>query len=111
LSYIHGLPGWTIKWLLHLKSTNMTKPAIDSILVPLPPPTILSKLIATPPPVPKTLTEQKFDFTAEGAPPPGKVATAVPVGEISVEAVKPPIKSPPQPPTVKQSLEAEQDKK
>ena len=32
-----------------------------------------------PVPVPATLAEQKADFTAEGSPPPGWVATAVPV--------------------------------
>ena len=39
-----------------------------------------------PAPVPATLTEQKADFTAEGSPPPGKVATTPPV---SKDAVKP----------------------
>jgi hypothetical protein len=34
---------------------------------------------ATPAPAPKTLTQQKTDFTAEGSPPPGQVATALPV--------------------------------
>ena len=29
--------------------------------------------------VPATLSEQKADFTAEGAPPPGKVATTPPI--------------------------------
>jgi catalase len=33
----------------------------------------------SPPPLAKTLTEQKSDFTAEGSPPPGKVSTSVPV--------------------------------
>jgi hypothetical protein len=33
---------------------------------------------ATPAPTPKTVTEQKADFTAEGSPPPGKVATNPP---------------------------------
>jgi hypothetical protein len=37
-----------------------------------------NKLPPPPPPVPATLTEQKSDFTAEGAPPPGRVATTVP---------------------------------
>ena len=32
-----------------------------------------------PAPVPPTLADQKADFTAEGAPPPGKVATTAPV--------------------------------
>lgn len=32
-----------------------------------------------PPPVPPTLADQKADFTAEGSPPPGKVATTPPV--------------------------------
>ncbi|HET6789872.1 MAG TPA: hypothetical protein VFH49_18055 [Aquabacterium sp.] len=31
-------------------------------------------------PVPQTLAEQKSDFTAEGAPPPGMVSTSAPVG-------------------------------
>ncbi|MBP6251912.1 MAG: hypothetical protein KA387_04100 [Rubrivivax sp.] len=34
----------------------------------------------TPAPTPKTLGEQKSDFTAEGAPPPGHVGTETPVG-------------------------------
>ncbi len=34
-----------------------------------------------PPPHPKTLEEQKADFTAEGSPPPGKVGKDVPVVE------------------------------
>lgn len=33
---------------------------------------------ATPAPTPKTVTEQKADFTAEGSPPPGKVANTKP---------------------------------
>lgn len=33
----------------------------------------------TPAPVPHTLAEQKADFTAEGSPPPGKVATTPPL--------------------------------
>ena len=32
-----------------------------------------------PAPVPPTLADQKADFTAEGSPPPGKVATTAPV--------------------------------
>jgi hypothetical protein len=35
---------------------------------------------ATPVPEPKTLAEQKAEFTAEGSPPPGKVSTSLPVG-------------------------------
>jgi hypothetical protein len=31
-----------------------------------------------PTPKPKSLTQQQSDFTAEGSPPPGKVAAAVP---------------------------------
>jgi hypothetical protein len=38
-------------------------------------------------PVPKTLTEQKSDFTAEGSPPPGKVLTTTP--ETAPEPGKP----------------------
>lgn len=34
---------------------------------------------ATPAPKTRNLTQQKTDFTAEGAPPPGKVALDVPV--------------------------------
>ncbi len=34
-----------------------------------------------PVPVPATLSEQKADFTAEGAPPPGKVATMPPISK------------------------------
>jgi hypothetical protein len=32
----------------------------------------------TPKPAEPTLAEQKSDFTAEGAPPPGKVSTSIP---------------------------------
>ena len=39
-------------------------------------------------PAPATLTEQKADFTAEGAPPPGKVATTPPVSKDAVAPVK-----------------------
>ncbi|QTN23416.1 hypothetical protein HZ992_25515 [Rhizobacter sp. AJA081-3] len=38
----------------------------------------MNKPAATPVPAPKTLAEQKADFTAEGSPPPGKVATSTP---------------------------------
>ena len=40
-----------------------------------------------PAPVPATLTEQKADFTAEGSPPPGKVATTPPVSKDAVTPV------------------------
>lgn len=39
----------------------------------------MNKAAVTPAPVAKTLAEQKSDFTAEGSPPPGNVATATPV--------------------------------
>lgn len=38
----------------------------------------MNKPAATPVPAPKTLAEQKSDFTAEGSPPPGKVSTSTP---------------------------------
>ena len=41
------------------------------------------EVLPPPPPVPATLTEQKADFTAEGAPPPGKVATSLPVTKLT----------------------------
>lgn len=44
---------------------------------PAPAPTIAPAPV--PAPAPATLAEQKADFTAEGSPPPGWVATAVPV--------------------------------
>jgi hypothetical protein len=40
----------------------------------------MNKPAVTPPPVAKTLAEQKSDFTAEGSPPPGMVSNAIPVG-------------------------------
>jgi hypothetical protein len=46
----------------------------------------MNKPAATPVPEPKTLSEQKADFTAEGSPPPGKVATTTP--ETSAEQAK-----------------------
>ena len=45
-------------------------------------------LVPAPAPVPATLTEQKADFTAEGAPPPGKVATTPPVSKDAGVPVK-----------------------
>lgn len=39
----------------------------------------MNKHAASPLPVPQTLAEQKSDFTAEGAPPPGMVSTSEPV--------------------------------
>ena len=53
----------------------MTKHVSDSAPAPgsIPAPTPL------PVPLPATLAEQKADFTAEGSPPPGKVATTEPV--------------------------------
>lgn len=44
-----------------VKALGMNKPAVTHL------------------PLPKTLTEQKSDFTAEGSPPPGKVLTSTPV--------------------------------
>jgi hypothetical protein len=39
----------------------------------------MNKPVVAPVPVAKTLAEQKSDFTAEGAPSPGKVSTSTPV--------------------------------
>lgn len=50
-------------------------------MAPVPAPAALPTPIETPPPVPKTLAEQKSDFTAEGSPPPGKVSTGIPAAE------------------------------
>ena len=53
------------------------------------------------PPKPKTLGQQHDDFTAEGSPPPGKVATSIPVtthraeGSRAARRVSPPRKGPP----------------
>lgn len=44
----------------------------------------------TPAPPPKTLGEEKSDFTAEGAPPPGRVGTEAPVGVADAPAPRPP---------------------
>jgi hypothetical protein len=66
---------------LYLESADMTKPSEAPILAPVPPPVALPTPIETPPPVPKTLAEQKSDFTAEGSPPPGKVSTGIPAAE------------------------------
>ena len=38
-----------------------------------------NKSVVPAPATPATLAEQKSDFTAEGAPPPGKVSTGKPV--------------------------------
>lgn len=38
----------------------------------------MNKPAVTPVPAPKSLAEQKSDFTAEGSPPPGKVSTSIP---------------------------------
>ena len=40
---------------------------------------------------PKTLAQQQSDFTAEGSPPPGKVATAEPVAARKVKGVVAPV--------------------
>jgi len=46
--------------------------------------------VLTLPPKVKTLAEQNADFTAEGAPPPGKVGMSIPdTGHESVQAVSP----------------------
>ncbi len=37
--------------------------------------------VSAPAPTPLSLQEQKLDFTAEGSPPPGKVATEAPLTE------------------------------
>lgn len=39
----------------------------------------MNKPVVAPVPVAKTLAEQKADFTAEGAPPPGTASTSTPV--------------------------------
>jgi hypothetical protein len=54
-----------------------------------------NKLPPPPPPVPATLTEQKSDFTAEGAPPPGRVATTVPATLHDEPKASPPAKPKP----------------
>ena len=46
-------------------------------------------VVVAPAPVPATLTEQKANFTAEGAPPPGKVATTPPVTTAAVAPAVP----------------------
>jgi hypothetical protein len=48
----------------------------------------------TPLPLPaaKTLTEQKSDFTAEGAPPPGKAPVPVPLSVPPAKPAAPPLK-------------------
>ena len=48
----------------------------------------MNRPVLTVPPKVKTLAEQKTDFTAEGAPPPGKVGMSIPnTGHECVEAV------------------------
>jgi hypothetical protein len=47
----------------------------------------MNKPVVDPSPVAKTLAEQKSDFTAEGAPLPGKVSNAIP--DSSPELVAP----------------------
>jgi hypothetical protein len=49
----------------------------------------MNKSAVTPVRVAKTLAEQKVDFTAEGSPPPGKVATAIPVSSPELEVASP----------------------
>ena len=49
----------------------------------------MSKAKPAPTAVPVTLAEQKSNFTAEGAPPPGNVLTAKPVTAPSKPPVKP----------------------
>ena len=41
-------------------------------------------------PVAKTLAQQKSDFTAEGSPPPGNVATSIPAGSPDPQKTTPP---------------------
>jgi hypothetical protein len=48
------------------------------------------KTAPEPAPAPKTLTEQKADFTAEGSPPPGKVSTSLPAGSAAPAKTGPP---------------------
>ena len=47
-----------------------------------------------PAPVPPTLADQKTDFTAEGSPPPGKVATTPPLTPLAPLASPPAIPKP-----------------
>ena len=42
-------------------------------------------IVPAPAPVPATLAEQKADFTAEGAPPPGKVSNKTPLTRAAVD--------------------------
>jgi uncharacterized protein YjlB len=58
--------------LLNVKVIEMNKP-----------------VIIIPAPVAKTLVEQNSDFTAEGSPPPGKVATSTPVSSSEPEKASP----------------------
>ena len=47
--------------------------------------------LPNPVPKPKTIVQQQTDFTAEGSPPPGKVATADPVVARKVKGVVAPV--------------------
>ena len=59
----------------------------------------MSRRVRTPAPAPASLAQQQSDFTAEGAPPPGLVAQAVPQTPAKKPA-KEPAKAPAQkPPT------------
>jgi hypothetical protein len=49
----------------------------------------MNNLVVTPLPVAKSLVEQKSDFTAEGSPPPGKVATPTTVNSSESENASP----------------------
>jgi hypothetical protein len=49
----------------------------------------MNKPVVSPAPVAKSLAEQKSDFTAEGSPPPGKVATSTPVDSSEPEKASP----------------------
>jgi hypothetical protein len=50
----------------------------------------MTRSVLTLPPKVKTLAQQGADFTAEGAPPPGKVGMSIPdTGHESVKAVSP----------------------
>jgi len=50
----------------------------------------MTRPVLTRPPKVKTLTQQNADFTAEGAPPPGKGGMSIPdTGHLSVKAILP----------------------
>jgi hypothetical protein len=51
-----------------------------------------NKRVVSPAPAAPTLTQQKSDFTAEGSPPPGKVATSTPKRPPSKVNTPPPVR-------------------